>query len=1146
MCCKKITLLLVLLLFGFSAFPAVFVVTSNADSGPGTLREALTLAAANGGTEIDYINFNLPDHSEAGRTIRLLTELPGLSSNLVIDGTTQQGAVFGVSSAKVGIFFQSAPGVSINGLLGSGQSKIEIYGLYIKDISEQDFVQSIGISLYNCKDVIVGAANKGNVVCGFLFPLIIDTPDPAGGQVNRFFENLTLKNNFFGFEPDGETMPANQAAAVGIGNIVGTVIIGGTPAEGNLMPGGLQIDQINHDDSDNPLDYYTSTPADFLIKNNNIGVDYTEQRSIPKCFGIWIGTVYPNGKNTVTIEDNVIAADANNSIYIINNGRPVTILRNYIGTNRSRTKTFTTLGTFFYWDTSIAVGSTNPADANYITNCNPVTIWPYTYATVNKNSFYCTVGASAMHPNVGYQFPFPDINILNISSTSISGTATPNSSVELFYSDVCKTCSPQTYFASITADANGKWKYNGHIAGTVIASATLGNVTSDFTKTTVNVDNLKIVHSCTADGTGSIIGAIPQSAANMTWVDEAGNVVGNNADLLNVPQGKYKLMVKNGDCTDSTPFYEIKQNFEVNITDIVTHNPSCDNPLGSITGIYVISNIDGITDVKWKDAGGQTVSDNINLQDVPAGSYYLSATSVDGSCTKTFGPYRLINTTGPNIDQTTAHIQPTNCGQSTGSITNITATGAGTLQYIWRNDQQQQVGTGKDLLNVPAGTYKLQVSDNTSCGPVYTADITIPETNGITLDESGAVKTNAGCGLANGSITGITASGATKFEWRDANNQLKSSTADLIGVGAGDYKLTTSNGFGCSRESAVYHINSPAPIQFPQYNAAITSSCFASNDGSISVTTDALVKTLRWIDAQGTFAGDQPTITNLVPGTYRLYLTDQNGCEGLYNSYTVVENPEFTVANRGDVTEDQCGLKTGAINNVTIAGGVPPYTYSWTDGSGNSLGSTNSVSGLSPGNYTLHVVDTRCGIVDIPYTITETTAEVSPPAVSDVALCSSGGALISVNDPSATTTYRLYEDVSSANPIAERQGGRFSVNVTGNRSYFVSQFNGTCESSRAEIKVTVGLSAVNINNTFTPNGDGVNDYWMINSNIQNYPDAMIQVFTRYGQKVFEEKGYTKPFDGTMSGNRLPAGVYYYIIKLNNDCSILSGSLTIVR
>jgi len=368
----------------------------------------------------------------------------------------------------------------------------------------------------------------------------------------------------------------------------------------------------------------------------------------------------------------------------------------------------------------------------------------------------------------------------------------------------------------------------------------------------------------------------------------------------------------------------------------------------------------------------------------------------------------------------------------------------------------------------------------------------------------------------------------------------------LIGVGAGDYKLTTSNGFGCSRESAVYHINSPAPIQFPQYNAAITSSCFASNDGSISVTTDALVKTLRWIDAQGTFAGDQPTITNLVPGTYRLYLTDQNGCEGLYNSYTVVENPEFTVANRGDVTEDQCGLKTGAINNVTIAGGVPPYTYSWTDGSGNSLGSTNSVSGLSPGNYTLHVVDTRCGIVDIPYTITETTAEVSPPAVSDVALCSSGGALISVNDPSATTTYRLYEDVSSANPIAERQGGRFSVNVTGNRSYFVSQFNGTCESSRAEIKVTVGLSAVNINNTFTPNGDGVNDYWMINSNIQNYPDAMIQVFTRYGQKVFEEKGYTKPFDGTMSGNRLPAGVYYYIIKLNNDCSILSGSLTIVR
>ena len=56
---------------------------------------------------------------------------------------------------------------------------------------------------------------------------------------------------------------------------------------------------------------------------------------------------------------------------------------------------------------------------------------------------------------------------------------------------------------------------------------------------------------------------------------------------------------------------------------------------------------------------------------------------------------------------------PLSCGQSAGSITNITASGTGTLQYSWLNSQQQQVGTSVDLINQPGGTYTLKVTDNT-------------------------------------------------------------------------------------------------------------------------------------------------------------------------------------------------------------------------------------------------------------------------------------------------------------------------------------------------------------------------------------------------------------------------------------------------
>jgi gliding motility-associated-like protein len=96
------------------------------------------------------------------------------------------------------------------------------------------------------------------------------------------------------------------------------------------------------------------------------------------------------------------------------------------------------------------------------------------------------------------------------------------------------------------------------------------------------------------------------------------------------------------------------------------------------------------------------------------------------------------------------------------------------------------------------------------------------------------------------------------------------------------------------------------------------------------------------------------------------------------------------------------------------------------------------------------------------------------------------------------------------------------------------------------VQVTIeGISALNIANTITPNGDGINDYWKI-SGIENYPNASVQIFTRYGQKVFDSKGYAQPFDGTSNGTPLPVGVYYYIINLNTNCNLLSGNLTIIR
>lgn len=84
-----------------------------------------------------------------------------------------------------------------------------------------------------------------------------------------------------------------------------------------------------------------------------------------------------------------------------------------------------------------------------------------------------------------------------------------------------------------------------------------------------------------------------------------------------------------------------------------------------------------------------------------------------------------------------------------------------------------------------------------------------------------------------------------------------------------------------------------------------------------------------------------------------------------------------------------------------------------------------------------------------------------------------------------------------------------------------------------------------IPNTFTPNGDGVNDTWNIQF-LNAYLNCSVDIFTRYGQKVYSSIGYAIPWDGTLRGAALPAGTYYYIINLKNGLSPLSGFVALLR
>jgi gliding motility-associated-like protein len=84
----------------------------------------------------------------------------------------------------------------------------------------------------------------------------------------------------------------------------------------------------------------------------------------------------------------------------------------------------------------------------------------------------------------------------------------------------------------------------------------------------------------------------------------------------------------------------------------------------------------------------------------------------------------------------------------------------------------------------------------------------------------------------------------------------------------------------------------------------------------------------------------------------------------------------------------------------------------------------------------------------------------------------------------------------------------------------------------------------NISSLFTPNNDGMNDLWYI-PDLNSYGKLEVTVYNRYGQVVYQSAAYKNDWDGTWSGNPLPSGSYYYIMKSSTKGPI-KGVVNILR
>ncbi|MDH5476190.1 MAG: gliding motility-associated C-terminal domain-containing protein, partial [Cyclobacteriaceae bacterium] len=126
-------------------------------------------------------------------------------------------------------------------------------------------------------------------------------------------------------------------------------------------------------------------------------------------------------------------------------------------------------------------------------------------------------------------------------------------------------------------------------------------------------------------------------------------------------------------------------------------------------------------------------------------------------------------------------------------------------------------------------------------------------------------------------------------------------------------------------------------------------------------------------------------------------------------------------------------------------------------------------------------------------------------------------------------------DPSISNPI---------TSATESTMYYVTgtTLEGCSDTDSLLVTVTPKLG---IPNTFTPNGDGVNDTWIIDS-IDKYPNAQVDIYNRWGMQIFKSLAYSQPWDGRFNRQELGESTFYYVIDLKDGFPQLKGAITIIR
>jgi gliding motility-associated-like protein len=304
-----------------------------------------------------------------------------------------------------------------------------------------------------------------------------------------------------------------------------------------------------------------------------------------------------------------------------------------------------------------------------------------------------------------------------------------------------------------------------------------------------------------------------------------------------------------------------------------------------------------------------------------------------------------------------------------GTITPIITGGTGIYEnFDWSGGDPigANAPDAATLVDLPAGTYVLEVTDSNDC--VFTGTFELTEPDPITVNVDAAVIPSC-YEYSDGALSVTASGGVADYDYVWTGPSCPCTGNVIANIEAGEYVLTVIDNNGCSIDTLITLDEAPLfdvslNALFPNDSAQFNIACNGELTGEIITIIEGgefpfdIVWTL-----DGNFFSTEQNLSDLGPGEYCITVTDFGGC--ITTDCVTITEPQNPLVVQADVLVYGNGFNISCFNacdgsiDLTVSGGVAPYYFIWRDEFDNEIAFTEDLSGLCAGAYEVLIIDSN-------------------------------------------------------------------------------------------------------------------------------------------------------------------------------------------